>query len=305
MPSASVRTATIANAGRASHLTKRVAHVGDARSEPVALSDGGLALSRGGVESSAGVVEVSESSHGFLSRRVRRHARPHEIGDPHREVTFDLEVHLGVDARPSAEAEVEQASIGAGSRHDGRRVMRCGWRATGCRDRFGVAQPGGGLGAQALAAGGRELVVAGAPVVLARAPLGAEPAASFHALQRLIERAVVDAERAVRALLEPGRDGVAVHGAPAERFENEEVERALEEGQCLVGRRHSSYPVSAKGNNGHLSACRQATTTTTICMRLIKMRDPRRPCGRWGAASGGSESIRMIRNQSRLSGRPD
>ena len=108
-----------------------------------------------------------------------------------------------------------------------------------------VAQPRGD-GAQALATCGREFVVPRPSIVVARAPLGGEPAAAFHALEGLIERAVVDAERAVRAVLEPGGDGVAVHRAPAQCFEDEEVEGALEERQRVV--RHSSFPVSAKGN---------------------------------------------------------
>src|SRR5581483_353846 len=92
------------------------------------------------------------------------------------------------------------------------------------RDGLGVAQPRIRLRAKALPALRRELVVARSPIVLGGPPLCAQPAASFHALECLVERTVVDAERPFGALLEPRRDGVAVRGTPAQRLEDEEIE---------------------------------------------------------------------------------
>jgi hypothetical protein len=55
-------------------------------------------------------------------------------------------------------------------------------------------------------------------------------------MQGVVERTVVDIERATGVVLEPARDLEPVHGSPGERFEDEHVERAFDEGE-LVGNR--------------------------------------------------------------------
>src|SRR4029079_11468758 len=92
---------------------------------------------------------------------------------------------------------------------------------------------------------------ASAPIVLARPPFSRQPAAAFHSLERLVEGAVVYAERSAGPILEPGGYAVPVHRAPAERFEDQEIECALEEGQGIRVVGHSAFPVSAKGNDIH------------------------------------------------------
>ena len=57
-----------------------------------------------------------------------------------------------------------------------------------------------------------------------------------RSVERVIERAVVDVERAAGVVLEPGRDLEPVHGAPGERLEHEHVERAFDEGELVGGR---------------------------------------------------------------------
>src|SRR5262245_31212263 len=81
------------------------------------------------------------------------------------------------------------------------------------------------------AAGGGELVVAGAPVVLGDAPFRAEEAFFLEAVDGLVEGGVVEVQRAVGGALEPGDDLEAVHRSPAEGAEDEEVEGAFEDGQ--------------------------------------------------------------------------
>src|SRR5579884_873422 len=66
---------------------------------------------------------------------------------------------------------------------------------------------------------GRDAIVARPPIVLARTPFGANPAAAQHGLQRRIERSLVDVEHVARDLAQPEREPPAVHGLDAEDFE--------------------------------------------------------------------------------------
>src|SRR5512132_3057161 len=61
-------------------------------------------------------------------------------------------------------------------------------------DGAGRAVPVGHQRGELAPALGRELVVPGAAVVLARAPRGADPPAAHHPLERRVERPLVDVE---------------------------------------------------------------------------------------------------------------
>src|SRR5437868_650679 len=58
--------------------------------------------------------------------------------------------------------------------------------------------------------------------------------------ERVVEGALLDIEMAAGARLEPRRDLRAVHGAPGECLQDEDVERPLEEGAVL--RSHNVSP---------------------------------------------------------------
>ena len=75
----------------------------------------------------------------------------------------------------------------------------------------------------------REAVVAGAAVVLGRAPERRDPAAILESMQRGIEGSMFDLEHVVRPVRDGVRDGVAVRRANRESLEDEEVECALQE----------------------------------------------------------------------------
>ena len=66
------------------------------------------------------------------------------------------------------------------------------------------------LRAEPLAAGGGEGVVAGAAVVLGRAPFGVDPAVQQQALERRIQRALADLQHLLGHLTQPFGDAVAM-----------------------------------------------------------------------------------------------
>src|SRR4051812_20429210 len=74
----------------------------------------------------------------------------------------------------------------------------------------------------------RQPVVARAPVVLGGSPERRDPAAVLEAMERRIQRAVLDAEHFVRLVFDRVRDRVTVGRPQDEGFEHQHVERALE-----------------------------------------------------------------------------
>ena len=95
-----------------------------------------------------------------------------------------------------------------------------------------------GLLTQALSAGGGERVVARAPVVVRRPPLGVDQALTIQPMERLIERGVLDGEVAVGAFVNQRRDAVAVHRPGGQDAQDQQVEGALQERKRFGG--HSS-----------------------------------------------------------------
>jgi len=116
MPIASDATARAVKP-RASHLTKRKPHVPDNRSNAITLADRGVAPPSCGMEPATRALEIPEAAQCLSARELGRHAGPHEVGDPHRDVTFDLEIHLDVGAPASAEPEIEEPAVGGAPRH--------------------------------------------------------------------------------------------------------------------------------------------------------------------------------------------
>src|SRR5262245_14926480 len=95
------------------------------------------------------------------------------------------------------------------------------------------------LGAELFAAFGCDVVVPGTAVVLAGAPLGADPSARDRRLEGRVLRPLVDIEDVSRDLAQPEGDAPAVHGLVAEEREREHLERAPHDfgaGPGAVGR---------------------------------------------------------------------
>src|SRR6185437_5937119 len=79
------------------------------------------------------------------------------------------------------------------------------------------------------AAGGGELVKARAAIVLGRSPRCLEPPTLHESMQRRIERSLVHLEHAFRDLADALAQAPPVHWLEQCGFENEQVERALED----------------------------------------------------------------------------
>src|SRR5688500_19224041 len=114
-------------------------------------------------------------------------------------------------------------------------------------DGGGVARPRHRPRAEVPAAECRELVVLRLPVVLREPPLGLDPAAFLEAVERRVERPLVDAEQGVGDLADPARDGVAVARPPRKGLQNQHVERALEEIEIFGGVFGHGFPMRPYG----------------------------------------------------------
>ena len=183
------------------------------------------------------VVQISEFADGLRARGVAAMRRARRAVDAHVEVKAELFVDVVADLPRRCATEVERGAFGGRSR-----------RLQHLEHRFGVSAPGGFFGLELAAAGGGERVVARAPVVLGQSPLGGDEAGALEAMECFVEGRVFDFEDAVGALVDPSRDGVAVHRAPGERSEHEDVERALEQVHRLCG--HSSVsPYQVRGRS--------------------------------------------------------
>ena len=86
----------------------------------------------------------------------------------------------------------------------------------------------------------REGIKLRATIVLRVAPFRTDPALLFQAMKRWIERALADLKCIFRNELDALRDAPAVHGFERDSFENEKIERALNE----VGRFAHVAPLS-------------------------------------------------------------
>src|SRR5215208_2733869 len=99
----------------------------------------------------------------------------------------------------------------------------------------GRALPFLDLGLELPPALARDRVVPRAPVVLARAPLGANPSAPQHSLERWIERTLVDVEDVARDLTQLERQPPSMHGLTRQQRERQHLEGALEHLGARVG----------------------------------------------------------------------
>jgi hypothetical protein len=103
------------------------------------------------------------------------------------------------------------------------------WTWPSFGDYRGEPLPISALSVELLAPGAGQLIILGAPVILRCAPLSLDKAAPLQAVQRGIERTLLDFYRILRDLLNPLRNGPSVAWAWSESVENQEVQRTLRE----------------------------------------------------------------------------
>src|SRR5690349_7173433 len=104
-------------------------------------------------------------------------------------------------------------------------------------DGVGEARPGIVRRDELFLPGRRQAVELRSPIMLADAPLRRDESPLLQLVERGIERALFHLQDVARAVLDPARDAVAMARRPGERFEDHQVERALQEIHAFV---HSS-----------------------------------------------------------------
>src|SRR5258708_29162803 len=106
-------------------------------------------------------------------------------------------------------------------------------------DGWGVAAPGRSLLLEPAPCGGRERVIARAPVVLGRTPLRLHEPLAVETVEGLVEGRVLDGEVAPGEVVDEAGDAVTMARARRQHAEDEEVERSLDERQCRKGHGHT------------------------------------------------------------------
>jgi hypothetical protein len=97
------------------------------------------------------------------------------------------------------------------------------------RDRGGEPFPQRGFLLELFLPGLCKGVVLRAAVLLGHAPLRLDPPLIFEALQRRVERPLLDQQDVARQLTDTARDRPAVQRFEGQRLEDQQVERALDE----------------------------------------------------------------------------
>src|SRR5437868_7804060 len=180
---------------------------------------------------------AAERHHRHATRFVRRHAALDVPLRLVRNVKRDLVVELAVELVASEKCpervtqSVEHMLLAEGL-----------GTAEHPLDGGNVLPPGRRLIAEHTATARREPVELGTSVVVTRAPLGGDATLLLQSLQGQVERTLIDAEDAARALLDALRDTPAVHRLERERPEDQEVEGAANNvwllGCCRPAHRH-------------------------------------------------------------------
>src|ERR1041384_4255456 len=146
--------------------------------------------------------------------------------------------------------------------------------------------PWGDLGLELPVSFPGDAVVARAPVVLTGPPLGLDPAAAEHLLERGIEGALVDVEDVAGDLPQSKRQLPPVRGLDGQQLERQHLERAGDDlrgagefghGDGASGGRRAAAPPPA---GPFLLATNKATT-----FRLPRSRFPRKPAGLTGRSA--------------------
>ena len=166
-------------------------------------------------------LHAADVSHPLLRlppRRLRIDPARDQLARPQLEVQRDLLVDLLVD-RHAPEPRAQRALHDANSTFE-TPVEKRRQAAVSAASR---SRPGGG-----------DAVELRAPAELGRAPFGLDQALPLEAVERRIERAVLDDHGVAGGVLQEARDRVAVARAADERLQDEGVERSVEQGvRCL------------------------------------------------------------------------
>src|SRR6266446_788596 len=137
-------------------------------------------------------------------------------------------------------------------------------------DGGGELAPGAFFAFELFAACGGEVVILGAAIVFGGAPAGFDPAATFEAMQRGIEGALLNLQNVLGGLLDALGDGPAVLRLESKGFEDEEIEGAL--GEIEFFGRHAVTPCASTGG-GYRGCCGRARGDVVALRALFTCRE--------------------------------
>src|SRR5689334_12019921 len=134
-----------------------------------------------------------------------------------------------------------------------------------------------------IAAAAGQAVVLGPAIVVRDAPVALEITACFEAMQGLVERAVVDVQWLIGVFIEPEADLETVERADRDGLQHEDIERASDDRELVVGawwhRYLTSYFLSVKPA-GAVPSRTYAAVAPNPTIRLVagrRMRSTRWP----------------------------
>src|SRR5262249_10988876 len=155
------------------------------------------------------------ASFGVTPRFIRRHAAPYVLLHAHVYVELQLVCDLPMD--PFGTPQAPNPAQKVLQQHNSYPLLSC---AQNFADGELEALPVLLLNVQLFAAGWREFVKAGAPVVLRYAPLGLDPLFLLETVEGWIERPLSNLERLFGHLHDALADSVTVQRPQAKRLEN-------------------------------------------------------------------------------------
>ena len=129
-------------------------------------------------------------------------------------LTFEMELQLFAEIRFAATGKHEGSQPAAQDVPEPLDHVRSSTRLTPADNRSHFATSA----VELLAAGPGQRVEARAPIVLGRAPVGGDPALMLEAVERRIERALLDAQQIVGNLLDTLGNRPAVHRLEGDRL---------------------------------------------------------------------------------------
>jgi hypothetical protein len=182
----------------------------------------------------------------LCKRKAARFRGTHASGDLLVSEEVGVAAHFSIEAGLNLGSSEEIAKGSADAGEEDHKWLLSGSEGVGHRE--GDAVPLCSFFPELAMAGFREPVETSAAVVLRFAPGGREPAGFFHAMEGGKERAGFHAEGAMGNLLNPPRDAQPMHLPIANRFQDQQIQRSLQQIRLILSHAPASHRLTV-GNN--------------------------------------------------------